>query len=149
DRDPEERAAAAEWLGGRNDPEAIAALAAALSDSEPKVRKAAASGLWSTGKSAAPAREQLMRALDDADPNVVAQVTGALEAIGMKEAELVAPNRRVFNSPGATIDSRFLVSRSLVGREPATKILEAQLAYLADNASSRSDAGKHNTEIAQ
>jgi len=90
-----------------------------------------------------------MRALDDADPNVVAQVTGALEAIGMKEAELVAPNRRVFNSPGATIDSRFLVSRSLVGREPATKILEAQLAYLADNASSRSDAGKHNTEIAQ
>ena len=45
-----------------------------------------------------------------------------------------------YGVPGATIDSRFLVSRSLVGREPATKILEAQLAYLADNASSRSDA---------
>src|SRR5205807_8528649 len=46
-------------------------------------------------------------------------------------------------------DSRFLVSRSLIGREPAPRILEAMIAYLADNASSRSDAGKHNTELAQ
>jgi HEAT repeat protein len=149
DSDPKERAAAAKWLGGRDDPEAVSALAAALSDPDARVRQAAASGLWSTGKKAASARPQLEKALDDSDANVVARVTGALEATGMKEAELVAPNKRVFNAPEATIDSRFLVSRSLVGREPNAKILDAQLAYLADNASSKSRAGQHNTAIAR
>jgi len=149
DSDPKERIEAARYLGGNEDPDAVAALAAALADRDARVRQAAASGLWKTGKKAQAAKPQLLTALDDADPNVVARVAGALEELGMKEAELAAPNKRVFNAPDSTVDSRFLVSRSLVGREPATKVLEAQLAYLAANASSRSDAGKHNTELAQ
>ena len=149
DGDPKERIEAARYLGALDDPEAVAALAAALSDRDARVRQAAASGLWKTGKKAQAAKPQLLAALDDADPNVVARVTGALEAIGMKEAELVAANKRVFNAPDASVDSRFLVSRSLVGREPNVKIAEAQLAYLVDNAASGSDAGKHNTGLAE
>lgn len=61
DRDPKERAGAAEWLGGRNSPEAIAALAKALSDRDAKVRQAAAGGLWKAEKAAEPARSQLAK----------------------------------------------------------------------------------------
>jgi HEAT repeat protein len=148
DRDPEVRIEAARFLGSRDDPESIAALGAALSDRDAGVRQAAASALWSTGKRATAARPQLVAALDDPDPNVVARVAGALEAMGMKEAELADANQRAFNAPEASVDSRFLVSRSLVGREPGPRLLEAMLAYLAANASSRGDAGKHNTELA-
>ena len=40
DRDAKERAAAARWLGGRKSPEAVVALAKALSDPEASVREA-------------------------------------------------------------------------------------------------------------
>src|SRR5258705_1805196 len=118
DRDPRERAAAAEWLGGRKTPEAIAALAAALSDRDARVRQAAASGLWKSEKAAEPARAQLTAALDDPDPNVVAQAAGALQAIGVKSEALAEARKRVFNSPEASLTSRFLVARNLSGKEP-------------------------------
>ena len=148
-RDPKERAAAAEWLGGRNTPDAIAALAAALSDRDAKVRQAAASALWKSAKASEPARPQLLAALEDPDPNVVAQAAGALQAIGMKEEALIAARQRVFSSPEASLSSRFLVSRNLIGREPVTTLLEPMVEYLEKSATSRGNSRDHNVELAQ
>lgn len=149
DRDPKERAAAAKWLGGRKNPEAIAALAKALSDRDATVRQAAADGLWSSDEAAEPAREQLVAALDDPDVNVVAQAAGALQAIGMKEAELVTARKRVFASPEATLTSRLLVSRNLIGQEPAPRLLEPMVAYLERAAAARGPFAHRNVELAQ
>lgn len=149
DNDPGERAAAAEWLGGRKTPEAIAALAAALSDRDAKVRQAAAGALRESEKAAEPARPQLLAALADPDPNVVAQAAGALQEIGMKEEALVAPRKRVFESPDASLTSRFLVARNLFGQEPAAKLLEPMVAYLERSASARGDYMRHDVEIAK
>jgi HEAT repeat protein len=129
-KDAKERAAAAQWLGGRKEPEVIAALAKALTDRDANVRQAAASGLWDSDKAAEPARAQLVAALDDADPNVVAYAAGALQAIGMKEAELVAARKRVFASPDTTPTARFLVSRNLIGQVPSPELLKPMVDYL-------------------
>lgn len=149
DGDAKERADAAQWLGGHTEPAAIAALAKALSDRDAKVREAAARGLWRSGDAAAPARPQLVAALQDADPNVVAQAAGALQALGMGEEELVAPRKRVFESPEASLSSRFLVSRNLIGHEPPVRLLDAMVAYLDRWASSKSDTRDGNVELAQ
>ncbi|MEO7742972.1 MAG: HEAT repeat domain-containing protein [Usitatibacter sp.] len=149
DRDPKERLEAAEWLGGRNELHIIAALGAALSDRDAKVRQAAANGLWKSEKAAEPARPQLLKALDDLDPNVVARVAGALQSMGMKEAELVAPRKRVFASAQSSMESRFLVSRNLIGHEPATRLLEPTLAYLERAVSAKGHFTRQNIEIAQ
>src|SRR5689334_12549847 len=78
ERDPKERADAAHWLGGRENPEAVAALAKALSDSDASVRQAAASALWDTGKGAAAAKPELQKTLSDPEAAVVARAAGAL-----------------------------------------------------------------------
>ena len=88
DRDPRERAGAAESLGGRKHPEAIAALAKALSDPEASVRQAAASALWKTGEPAAAAKPDLEKELADKDAGVLARVAGALSAMGVSDKEL-------------------------------------------------------------
>ena len=80
------------------------------------MRKEAASGLWDAEEKAKDYRPQLMKALDDPDPNVVAYAAGALQAQGVKEAELVAARKRAFNAEGISDTARFLVSRNLVGR---------------------------------
>ncbi len=67
DKDAKDRADAAHWLGGRKNPEAVAALAKALSDPEASVRQAAASALWKTGEGAAAAKPELLKALADPD----------------------------------------------------------------------------------
>ena len=147
-RDPAERVKAVEWLAGsQSDPEAIAAIAGALKDSDAKVRFAAASGLWKHEKRAEPHRAELVAALDDADPDVVARAAGALQSIGMKEAELVAPRKRVLESPQASESSRFLVARNLVGFEPPLSLLPAMLAYLERNAAR--DPRGQNVELAE
>jgi HEAT repeat protein len=148
-RDPKERAKAAEWLGGRDKPEVIAALAKALSDRDASVRQAAASGLWKSGKAAEPARAALTSALDDADPNVVAQAAGALQMIGVKREDLFAPRKRVFNSPEATLTSRFLVSRNLHGQEPAAKLVEPMIAYLERASLAKGNFTRGNIELAE
>ena len=148
-RDPKVRAAAAEWLGGRSTPDVIAALATALADRDAKVRQAAASALWESGKASEPARSKLLAALEDPDPDVVAQAAGALQAIGMKEEALVDARKRVFASPGASLTSRFLVSRNLIGKEPATKLLEPMVEYLERAASARGNFADRNVDLAQ
>jgi HEAT repeat protein len=147
--DAKERAKAAEWLGGRGDAASIAALGAALSDREAAVRQAAASALWKSEKAALPARAALEAALDDADPNVVARVAGALQAVGVQAEALVPARKRVFAAPGATLDSRFLVARNLIGHEPAPALVEPMHAYLTRSAAAPRDSGRHNTELAR
>jgi HEAT repeat protein len=152
--DPKYRIEAARWLSGQNDPASIAALAGALTtDKDPRVRREAASGLWDAEEKAKDYRPQLMKALDDPDPNVVAYAAGALQAQGVKEAELVAARKRAFNAQDISDTSRFLVSRNLIGAEPSTKILEAQLAYLEKNTKnytgSISDKNRKNVELAE
>ena len=149
DRDPKERAAAAEWLGGRKTPEAIAALAAALADRDSKVRQAAAGALWKSEKASEPARPQLLQALNDPDANVVAQAAGALQSIGMKEEELVAARKRVFAAPESSLTSRFLVSRNLIGKEPAAKLVEPMIAYLERSSLARGNFTGHNIDLAK
>ena len=78
------------------------------------MRENAARDLWDMGKAAEPARSQLLVALEDPNPDVVAAAAGALQALGMKEQDLVAPRRRVFTSPNASLSSRFFVSRGYV-----------------------------------
>jgi HEAT repeat protein/ankyrin repeat protein len=131
-RDPKDRLEAIERLS-YTDADAVAVFAVALSDSDAKVRQAAASKLWSAEKRAEPYRPQLVKALEDPDANVVAYAAGALQAIGMKEAELAAPRKRVLVAPEASVTSRFLVARNLVGYEPPMQLVGPMIAYLEQN----------------
>lgn len=142
----EERREAVRFFSGRRDAESIGYVTKALSDPDARVREAAADGLWGLEKDAEPARAQLIATLDDPDPNVVAQAAGALQALGMKEAELVAPRKRVLDAPNATTSSRFLVSRNLVGYEPSIKLLYPMLTYLEVHARGKDS---DNVELAQ
>src|SRR5262249_28355207 len=94
DKDPKERASAAHWLGGRKQPAAVAALAAALSDPDATVREAAASALWDTGKDAAAAKPELQKTLADKDAAVVARAAGALAVMDVPDTELADAWRR-------------------------------------------------------
>jgi HEAT repeat protein len=149
-RDARERAEAAEWLGYRKGPHIIEALGEALvSDRDAKVREIAASSLWRDAREAEAARPQLLKALDDPHPNVVAKASGALESMGMKEEELVAPRKRVFASPEASLEARFLVSRNLIGHEPAVRLLEPTLAFLERAVSAKGSFTSHNIRLAE
>ena len=148
-RDAAERAKAAEWLGGSKDADAIEALARALTDPEARVRQAAAGALWKSEKASAAAKPALQRALQDPDVNVVAQAAGALASIGVPAGELLEARKRVFASREASIDSRFLVARNLVGQEPAAALLEPMVAFLERSAAVPRDGGRRNVELAE
>jgi len=145
-RDPDKRLAAVEKLS-YTDADELAALGMALGDPDARIRRAAASELWSAEKRAAPFRAELTRLLEDTDANVVAYAAGALQAQGIKESDLYEPRRRVLAAPEASVASRFLVSRNLVGQEPAPKLLAAVLPYLEHNA--RADRSRVNVELAE
>lgn len=143
-RDPKVRLEAVEFFAGQRDPASIDALARTLaSDADGNVRTAAAEGLWRTGKDAEPARPQLQAALNDADPNVIANAAGALQGLGMKEKELVPARKRVLDATNASVPSRYLAARNLIGEEPPLRLLVPMLAYLETN------AGNDNKELAQ
>ena len=152
DRDPEKRLEALERLPS-SDPDAVKAFAGALADQDARVRRAAASKLWSAEKRAEPYRAELMKALDDPEPNVVAYAAGALQAIGMKESELVAPRKRVLAAPEASVSARFLVARNLVGYEAPTKLVGPMIVYLERNTQnytgSVTDKNRDNVELAE
>ena len=148
-RDAKERADAARWLGGNKDAETIAALTAALSDSDARVRMEAAGALWKAEKAAEPARAALLVAVEDADPNVVAQAAGALQSLGMKEEELAPARKRALDSMLATPHSRYLLARNLVGFEDPVKLLPHLLAYLQGASNDRSVHARSNLEAAQ
>ena len=100
DRNAGERIKAAEYLGGFEYPDVIKALDAALADPDSRVRAAAAGALWKSGKASEPARAHLLQALDDPSPAVVIRAAGALQTLGMSNAELAAARRRVFEHAG-------------------------------------------------
>lgn len=151
-RDPKDRLEAVEGLSYA-DPDAVMAFAAALSDSDARVRRAAANQLWKSEKRAEPYRPQLTKALDDSDPNVVANAAGALQATGIKEAELVAPRKRVLAAPESSVSARFLVARNLVGYEPPANLVGPMIEYLESNTrnytGSVGDKNRHNVELVE
>jgi len=112
------------------DAEDIAAAAQSLSDPDAKVREKAASALWNKEKAAAPAKAALVKALDDPSPSVAIRAAGALSFLGMSEADLAPARQRVFESPNARSDDRFMAARGLVGKLPATTLVGPMLAYL-------------------
>ncbi|HEX7252269.1 MAG TPA: HEAT repeat domain-containing protein [Thermoanaerobaculia bacterium] len=133
ERDSRERADAAHWLGGRANPEAVAALAKALSDSDASVRQAAASALWETGKGASAAKPDLQKTLADPDAAVVARAAGALAAMGVSDTELAPGWRRAL--AGAKDDATaFLAARGLIGIDPPEKLAPPILTWLAKKA---------------
>ncbi len=133
DRDAQERASAARWLGGRKNPEAVAALAKALSDPDASVREAAASALWSTGKDAVAAKPELTKALADPDAAVIARAAGALAVMDVPDSELAEAWRQALE--GARDDATaFLAARGLIGMERAEKLAPPILTYLAKRA---------------
>ncbi len=122
-RNGDERASAAEYLGGFEYPDVIAALDAALADPDPRVRAAAAGALWKSGKASASARANLVRALDDAAPQVVVRAAGALQMLGMSQAELAPARSRILAMPGVSITDRYLAARGLIGYAPPISLL--------------------------
>jgi HEAT repeat protein len=152
DPDPKARLEAVNGLPSA-DPDACMAFAAALSDRDAAVRRAAADQLWNCDKLAAPYRSQLTKALDDPDANVVAYVAGALQSIGVREAELAPARKRVLAAPEASVSARFLVARNLVGYESPMKLVAPMIAYLERNTrnytGSVTDKNGHNVELAE
>ena len=133
DRDAKERASAARWLGGRKEPEAVAALAKALSDPDASVRQAAASALWDTGKDAAAAKPELEKALGDPSSAVIARAAGALATMGVPDKDLADAWRRALE--GSRDDTTaFLAARGLIGLDPPEKLAPPILKYLSKNA---------------
>ncbi|MEO8344682.1 MAG: HEAT repeat domain-containing protein [Betaproteobacteria bacterium] len=129
-RNGDERVSAAEYLGGFEYPDVIAALNAALADSDPRVRAAAAGALWKTGKAAEPARASLIKALDDSAPQVVVRAAGALQVLGMSQAELAPARSRVLAMPGVGDTDRYLAARGLIGYAPPLSLLVPILEFL-------------------
>ena len=152
DRDPRARLEAVEGLPA-SDPDACMAFAAALSDKDATVRKAAASQLWSCEKLAEPYRPQLVKALDDPDANVVAYAAGALQSIGMEEAQLAHARKRVLAAAEASTSSRFYAARNLVGYEAPGKLVGPMIEYLERNTQdytgSIMDKNHDNIEMAE
>jgi HEAT repeat protein len=147
-RDAKDRAGAARSLGGRENPEAVAALAKALSDSDASVREAAASALWKTGKAAAAVKPDLQRTLEDRDPAVAARAAGALSSMGVPDADLAEAWRRVLDNSrdGATA---FLAARGLIGLDPPDKLAPPILSYLARNAEDADRGGRRGYDDAK
>jgi HEAT repeat protein len=130
DRNAAEREKAAEYLGGSRYPDVIAALDAALSDPDARVRAAAAGALWKSGKVAEPARAHLVQALDDPSPSVVIRAAGALRMLGMTDTELVPARQRVFDAPGIPNVDRYMAARGLIGYAPPLTLLPPILEFL-------------------
>ena len=151
-RDPKERLEALERLS-YTDADAVAVFAIALSDSDAKVRQAAASKLWSAEERAKPYQPQLTKALEDPDANVVAYAAGALQATGVEEKELAAARKRVLVAPEASVSSRFLVARNLVGYEAPDQLVGPMIVYLEQNTrdytGSVSDRNRGNVELVE
>ena len=151
-RDPKDRLEALERLS-YTDNDAVAVFAIALSDSDARVRRAAASKLWSAEERAKPYHPQLTKALDDPDVNVVAYAAGALEASGVDEKDLAPARKRVLASPDASVTSRFLAARDLVGFEPPGQLVGPMIAYLEQNTreytGSLSDRNRDNVKLVE
>ena len=131
-RDVSERVDAAEILGKVGIPEAVAPLAAALKDQEPRVRRAAASALWHAKDVAKPAIPALREALSDPEPSVVVRAAGALISMEIPEKELAGPLRVVLERGDPS--DRFLAARALIGIDPADKLTPPMLDYLRKEA---------------
>jgi HEAT repeat protein len=133
DKDAEDRAEAARWLGGRKQPEAVSGLARALSDADATVRQAAASALWSTGKDAAAAKPELEKALDDRVAAVVARAAGALASMGVPNRELADAWRRALEGSRDDATS-FVAARGLIGIDPPETLAPPILKWLTRHA---------------
>jgi hypothetical protein len=101
------------------------------------VRVAAAGALWKSGKASETARAHLMQVLDDPSPAVVIRAAGALQMLGMPNAELVPARRRVFETPGIPNSDRYMAARGLIGYAPPVMLLDPILEFLERSAAPR------------
>jgi HEAT repeat protein len=146
DRNAGERIKAADYLGGFEYPDVINALDAALADPDSRVRAAAAGALWKSGKASEPARAHLMQALDDPSPAVVIRAAGALQTLGMSNAELAAARRRVFETPDIPNSDRYMAARGLIGYAPPVMLLYPILEFLERAAAPRPSSAQSIAE---
>lgn len=131
-RKVEARRDAAKTLGQFADAadQVVPVLATALADSDATVRERAASSLWKLREAAAPAQDALRRVLTDPSPAVRVQAAGALEAIGIDPAELVA-SRRTVVAEGDWFD-RALAIRDLIGHVEAAELAAPLMRAIRD-----------------
>ena len=146
DRNAGERIKAAEYLGGFEYPDVIKALDVALADPDSRVRAAAAGALWKSGKASEPARAHLLQALDDPSPAVVIRAAGALQTLGMSNAELAAARRRVFETPDIPNSDRYMAARGLIGHAPPVMLLYPILEFLERAAAPRPSSAQSIAE---
>src|ERR1051325_4798040 len=149
-RDVDTRVEAAESLGRMHSADAIAPLAAALSDANPRVRRAAAGALWDAHDLAKPAMPALRTALADTELAVVMRAAGALIAMDVPEAELAEPLRKVLRG-GDTVD-RFMAARALIGIEPGDRLVQPLVEYAktaGDDRDNREPARKALRDLGQ
>lgn len=122
----EERARAADALGGWDDPLAVVALTKALDDPDAEVRENAARSLWRKHKVAASARDALRARLDDV-PTVAMMAAGALSAMGVDAAELAPARQRALGDTNPWV--RFVAAEGLIGQAPPPVLLPPILDY--------------------
>jgi len=124
-RDPEERRNAAERLGSMGATDAAPALAQALKDQEPRVRRAAAGALWQLGPAAKDAIPALREAMRDPYGPVVINAAGALRNLGVDPKELVEDLRPVLQD--RRLSTRVAAARALLGYVDDSELLEVAL----------------------
>ena len=123
---PEERARAADALGGWDDPLAVVALTKALDDPDAEVRENAARSLWRKHKVAGSAKDALRARLDDV-PTVAMTAAGALEAMGVAPSELAPARKRALGNTNPWV--RFVAAEGLIGHAPPPLLLPPILDY--------------------
>jgi HEAT repeat protein len=150
-----DRIEAIETLEQFEQPESVAAIVTALQDSHPEVRRAAASALWGMSESVARAAIPALReSLNDDNAGVVIRAAGALDYLGIDDAELL--DARIRALPNATrSNDRFLAARELIGHHSGDQVAPFLLSYAIeqglklDDPNNRSRTADGNLDLAE
>ncbi|MEO7921655.1 MAG: HEAT repeat domain-containing protein, partial [Thermoanaerobaculia bacterium] len=139
DRNPQERAEAAQSLGEMKATDAVPSLITALGDDDKNVRASAAGALWKLGEVSRPAKGALKTAFDDGTGWVRLNAGGALEMLGADRKELLEGYQELLTSNHA--DIRVEAARRLQGLVPDGVLLPVVSKALKDeDADVRSEA---------
>jgi HEAT repeat protein len=139
DRDPRERAEAAQSLGEMGATDAVPSLTKALSDDDRNVRASAAGALWKLGEVSRPAQGALKKAFEDGSGWLRLNAGGALEMLGTDRKELLTEYQELLTRNHA--DVRVEAAKRLQGLVPDKVLMPAVSKALKDEDSDvRSEA---------